>query len=96
VLHPSKKLIVIDLDATDDPLHGAQEGRFFHGYYREYCYLPLYFFCGDFLLCARLRTADKQPANGTLLRSPSGRGRRPETREIGERCTVGCPTWMHG
>jgi DDE family transposase len=60
------KLIVIDLDATDDPLHGEQEGRFFHGYYREYCYLPLYFFCGDFLLCARLRTADKQPASGAL------------------------------
>ena len=60
------KLIVIDLDATDDPLHGAQEGRFFHGYYREYCYLPLYLFCGDFLLCARLRTADKRPASGAL------------------------------
>lgn len=60
------KLIVIDLDATDDPLHGKQEGRFFHGYYGDYCYLPLYFFCGDFLLCARLRTADKQPASGAL------------------------------
>jgi len=60
------KLIVIDLDATDDPLHGKQEGRFFHGYYREYCYLPLYLFCGDFLLCARLRTADKDPASGAL------------------------------
>jgi len=60
------KLIVIDLDATDDPLHGAQEGRFFHGYYREYCYLPLYLFCGDYLLCARLRTADKRPASGAL------------------------------
>src|SRR5262249_50666388 len=60
------KLIVIDLDATDDPLHGAQEGRFFHGYYREYCYLPLYFFCEDYLLCARLRTADKRPASGAL------------------------------
>src|SRR5262249_55195224 len=60
------KLIVIDLDATDDPLHGAQEGRFFHGYYREYCYLPLYLFCGDFLLCARLRTADKEAASGAL------------------------------
>ena len=60
------KLIVIDLDATDDPLHGAQEGRFFHGYYGGYCYLPLYLFCGDFLLCARLRTADKQPASGAL------------------------------
>jgi len=60
------KWIIIDLDATDDPLHGKQEGRFFQGYYREYCYLPLYFFCGDFLLCARLRTADKQPASGAL------------------------------
>jgi hypothetical protein len=60
------KLIVIDLDATDDPLHGTQEGRFFHGYYGDYCYLPLYFFCGDFLLCARLRTADKEAASGAL------------------------------
>jgi hypothetical protein len=60
------KLIVIDLDATDDPLHGKQEGRFFQGYYREYCYLPLYFFCGDFLLCSRLRTADKQPGSVAL------------------------------
>jgi hypothetical protein len=47
--------IVLDLDATDDPVHGNQEGRFFHGYYGHYCYLPLYIFCGDFLLCARLR-----------------------------------------
>jgi hypothetical protein len=60
------ELIVIDLDATDDPLHGKQEGRFFQGYYREYCYLPLYFFCGDFLLCSRLRTADKQPGSVAL------------------------------
>ena len=59
-------MIVIDLDATDDPLHGKQEGRFFHGYYREYCYLPLYFFCGDFLLCARLHTADKRPGSRAL------------------------------
>ena len=47
----------LDLDATDDPLHGDQEGRFFHGYYRCYCYLPLYIFCGGHLLCARLRTS---------------------------------------
>src|SRR5215475_4670699 len=60
------KLLVIDLDPTDDPLHGKQEGRFFHGYYGGYCYLPLYFFCGDYLLCARLRTADKHPASGAL------------------------------
>lgn len=47
--------IVLDVDATDDPLHGNQEGRFFRGYYKNYCYLPLYIFCGEFLLCARLR-----------------------------------------
>ena len=50
--------IILDLDATDDPLHGEQEGRFFHGYYDGYCYLPLYIFCGRHLLCAKLRTAD--------------------------------------
>lgn len=47
--------IILDLDATDDPLHGNQEGRLFHGYYNGYCYLPLYIFCGEHLLCARLR-----------------------------------------
>jgi len=47
--------IVLDLDATDDPLHGHQEGRFFHGYYRCYCYLPLYIFDGRHLLVAKLR-----------------------------------------
>ena len=56
----------LDLDATDDPLHGAQEGRFFHGYYRCYCYLPLYVFCGDHLLPARLRRADEDPAAGAI------------------------------
>jgi len=50
---PSK--IVLDLDATDDPLFGNQEGKFYHGYYGCYCYLPLYIFCGDQLLCAKLR-----------------------------------------
>jgi hypothetical protein len=59
--------IVLDIDATDDPLHGHQEGRYFHGYYAEYCYLPLYIFCGEHLLCARLRPADKDPASGVLL-----------------------------
>jgi hypothetical protein len=58
--------IVLDVDATDDPLHGHQEGRYFHGYYGEYCYLPLYIFCGEHLLCARLRPADKDPASGVL------------------------------
>ena len=57
--------IILDVDATDDPLHGHQEGRFFHGYYRSYCYLPLYIFCGEHLLCARLRKADQDGAAGT-------------------------------
>jgi hypothetical protein len=47
--------LVLDFDATDNPLHGQQEGRFFHGYYDCYCYLPLYVFCGQQLLCAYLR-----------------------------------------
>ena len=50
--------IILDLDATDDPLHGEQEGRFFHGYYDCYCYLPLYVFCGRHLLAARLRRSN--------------------------------------
>jgi hypothetical protein len=58
--------IVLDLDATDDPLHGNQEGRFFHGYYRHYCYLPLYIFCGEFLLCARLRPSNIDASAGAL------------------------------
>ena len=58
--------IVLDLDATDDPLHGHQEGRFFHGYYGHYCYLPLYIFAGEQLLCARLRPANIDAAAGSL------------------------------
>ena len=58
--------IVLDLDATDDPLHGEQEGRFFHGYYDCYCYLPLYVFCGRHLLVAKLRRADGDPAAGVV------------------------------
>ena len=50
--------LVLDLDATDDTLYGKQEGRFYHGYYHDYCYLPLYVFCGDHLLCARLRMSN--------------------------------------
>ena len=52
------KRIVLDLDATDDLIHGNQAGRFFHGYYKNYCYLPLYIFCGEHLLCARLRPSN--------------------------------------
>ena len=58
--------LVLDLDATDDPLHGHQEGRFFHGYYKEFCYLPLYVFCGEHLLAAKLRTADNDASYGTV------------------------------
>ena len=58
--------IVLDFDATDDPVHGAQLGRFFHGYYREYCFLPLYLFCGDELLGAWLRPADIDASAGAV------------------------------
>jgi hypothetical protein len=58
--------IVLDMDTTDLPLHGKQEGRFFHGYYDNYCYLPLYVFCGDHVLCARLREANHDAAFGCL------------------------------
>ena len=58
------KRIILDLDATDDPLHGDQEGRFYHGYYDCYCYLPLYIFCGHQLLAAKLRPADIDGAAG--------------------------------
>src|SRR5437879_8181457 len=63
--HPrAPREIVLDLDATDTPLHGRQEARFFHGYYGHYCYLPLYVFCGDHLLCARLRPSNIDAAAG--------------------------------
>jgi hypothetical protein len=58
--------IILDLDATDDPLHGDQLGKFFHGYYGHYCYLPLYIFCGHHLLCARLRPSDIDGAAGSV------------------------------
>ena len=60
------KQIILDVDSTDDPLHGNQEGRFFHGYYGHYCYLPLYIFCGEHLLCARLRPANIDGAAGSV------------------------------
>jgi hypothetical protein len=60
------KRIVLDFDATDDPLHGEQLGKFFHGYYQSYCYLPLYIFCGDHLLCAKLRPSDIDAAAGSV------------------------------
>jgi hypothetical protein len=58
--------ITLDLDATDDPLHGHQEGRFFHGYYNCYCYLPLYVFCGRHLLAAKLRRSNIDSSAGAV------------------------------
>ncbi len=60
------KQIILDLDATDDPLHGHQEGRFFHGYYDCYCYLPLYVFCGRHLLVAKLRRSNIDASAGAV------------------------------
>lgn len=59
--------IVLDLDVTDTPLHGEQEARFFHGYYGHYCYLPLYIFCGEHLLCARLRPSNQDASAGSVV-----------------------------
>lgn len=78
--------IWLDLDATDDPLHGHQEGRFFHGYYGHYCYLPLYIFCGEHLLCARLRASNRDASHGSVeeLERIVGqiRARWPKTRIV--------------
>ena len=61
------KCLIIDMDHTDDPLHGNQEGKFFHGYYRCYCYMPLYVFCGNELLCSHLRPSSKNDGKDTLI-----------------------------
>jgi hypothetical protein len=78
--------IVLDLDATDTPLHGHQESRFFHGYYNHYCYLPLYIFCGDHLLRACLRPANIDASAGSLQEVQTLvaqiRARWPKTRII--------------
>jgi hypothetical protein len=58
--------LVLDVDATDDPVHGEQEGRFFHGYYGEYCYLPLYIVCEGQVLCARLRASNIDASEGVV------------------------------
>ncbi len=58
--------IILDIDTTDLPLHGKQEGRFFHGYYDCYCYLPLYIFCGEQVLCCRLRQSNRDASAGSL------------------------------
>ena len=63
---PAPAEIVLDIDSTDIPLHGEQEQRFFHGYYGNYCYLPLYIVCGEFVLCARLRPSNIDGAKGCV------------------------------
>jgi hypothetical protein len=65
-LEGAPPVLFIDADATDDPLHGRQEGRFFHGYYDSYCYLPLYIFAGDYLLCAKLRPSKIDGCDGVI------------------------------
>lgn len=83
---PRPAELVLDLDPSDVELHGQQEGRYFHGYYREYCYLPLYAFCGDYHLAVRIQTADGDPARSTVevLERIVGKLRAafPETRLI--------------
>ena len=69
--------IVLDLDATDDPMHGDQEGRFFHGYYDCYCYLPLYVFCGRHLLVAKLRRSNIDGSAGAVEEAEPHRGADP-------------------
>ena len=65
--HPQEPAeILLDVDATDSPLHGQQEGRFFHGYYGHYCYLPLYIFSGEHVLCARQRVSNQDAAAGSV------------------------------
>jgi hypothetical protein len=94
--------VILDLDATDDPLHGSQEGRFFHGYYRCYCYLPLYIFCGRHLLVAKLRRANIDASAGSLrkvwpdtkiwLRADSGFARD----ELMTWCEENCVEYVFG
>ena len=90
--------MVIDVDTTDVAIHGGQEGRFFHGYYDHYCYLPLYLFCGEHVLGVRLRPANHDAATGSLqgiFRAKSGRGltgeRSPPTPVV---CC--CARWTSG
>ena len=90
--------VVLDLDVTDDPIHGKQQGRFFHGYYNCYCYLPLYVFAGDHLLCARLRSANQDGAAGSgeeLERIVSRiRAAWPETRIVVLADSGFCREWL--
>ena len=81
--------IILDFDATDDPLHGNQQGAFFHGYYRHYCYLPLYCFCGNVPLVAQLREAKSaMPAAAQWRRSR--KSLVPFGSALGARCALLC------
>ncbi|HNB60640.1 MAG TPA: IS1380 family transposase [Phycisphaerales bacterium] len=90
--------VVLDLDATDLPLHGAQEGRFFHGYYDGYCYLPLYIFCGDHILHAELRVSNIDAAKGAIEALAAIveeiRRRWPKTRIIIRADSGFCRDWL--
>jgi len=97
------KVITLDFDATDDPVHGGQEGRFFHGYYGHYCYLPLYCFCGDVPLWAELRKSDIDASKGTLealklivakIRGRLGKKVRIIVRADSGFCRDGILTWI--
>ena len=101
----NSSVIVLDFDATDDLLHGAQEGRFYHGYYKSYCYLPLYCFCGDVPLWAELRTADKDASTGTrealeeivrAIRERFGKEVRIIVRGDGGFCRDAIMSWIEG
>ncbi len=85
-LDPGTEEVVLDFDATDSPVHGGQEGRFFHGYYDAYCYLPLYCFIGPWPVWAQLRTSNRDASDGTLeaLQTivPAVRERFPEARIV--------------
>ena len=92
------KEIILDFDATDNPVHGLQEGRFFHGYYDHYCFLPLYVFCGDQLLVAYLRPSkiDASKHSGAILKLLVQRIRQswPKTRIIWRADSGFCRDWI--
>jgi hypothetical protein len=85
-LRRRQREVILDFDATHDPLHGRQEGTFFHGYYDCHCYLPLYAFIGDALVWAQLRTADRDASDGTVAALekiiPAIRRRCPKARIV--------------
>jgi hypothetical protein len=90
--------IVLDLDATDDRVHGNQVGRFYHGHYDHYCFLPLYIFAGDHLLCGRLRQANQDGAAGSIEELeriiPRLRATWPETRIVVRGDSGFCREWL--